>query len=98
METIMRITIPQEVSLYLERLEYEYSGWRTLALAAERLKTDDESYARITRDAQNAYMELEATKEEFRKSYIPAPYQKPCFQYWLDFGASEAVICREESV
>ena len=98
METITRIKIPQDVCLYIERLEYEYSGWRNLVLTAERLKTGDEPYARIARDAQNAYMELEAAKEEFRKQYIPEPYQRPCFQYWLDFGASEAVICREDDV
>ena len=96
MKTIERIKIPQEVSLYIERLEYEYSGWRNLVLAAERLKTDDESYTRIARDAQTAYMELEAAKEEFRKEYIPEPYQRPCFKYYFDFGACEAVICRGE--
>ena len=97
MKTIQRIKIPQAVSLYMERLEYEYSGWRNLVLASERLKTDDESYVRIARDAQTAYMELEAAKEEFRKEYIPESYRRPCFSYYFDFGVCEAVIFRGDA-
>ena len=98
MEIVSKIKISQETSTYFERLEYEYSGWRNLLLAAERLKTDDETYERIAHDAQNAYMELEIAKEEFRKEHIPESYQRPCFSYYFDFGTCEVVIFRGDAV
>lgn len=87
-----RIPIPEEVSSYIEMLNYEKAGYHNLALAADRLKTKDEAYERIANSYIEAHKALEIAKDEFRKAYVPEEYQKPGYIFTFDFNASEIEI------
>lgn len=85
-----RIKISNELSVYVERLFFEYNAsMRTLRYLASQDDVKQERLDKYFNEAKNIDIELELAKREISDKYRP----EGCFkEYYFDFDTCEIVF------
>lgn len=92
-----QITIPEEVSNYIEALDYSTESLRELLLdAAERGIQGTEAYDRWEQMYTDSYAEFQVAKAQFEKDYV-APFRDGSRVNWrLDYNTSTLTLTEVE--
>lgn len=95
---MLKIQIPEDVSTYLERLNYEQIGLRNLVAHMERSKSPDEKFCRVMREYRQISAEYEMAKEALCTLFVPQDYKSSGYSYKLIYDTGILYVGEQKEI